>query len=179
MDSNTTSREELDVFQEIMLDVFQRRAIFEAIEERMLGRTLKDETVYRVYIRDYVGSQLADLRKFFESDNRSYRIINLTKTLPPRSKARGKHTELFKIWKKDYEDLANKYYFHRERNVIPAKEVIKSKLNYFMDQVSLMLDDLVDDLTSSGQKVNYLERGVNSSYYLDIKDSAEKFYQRL
>ena len=87
MNHDPAVHEAAEAFQQIMLDVLQRRAIEEALEERAVGKVAADESTLRMYAADYVGSQLADLRKFFDTGGRAPKIKPLTALLPAGSKS--------------------------------------------------------------------------------------------
>lgn len=179
MINNSDIREGISVFQEIMLDILQRRAVEEALEQRAIGKIPEGDSTLNIYVADYVGSQLADLRKFFETDGRSHQIITLTATLPVGSKSKQKHMRLHGIWKKDYEDLANQYYFHRQKGYANPGGISKSALNSFIEDINSFLELLVTELTDAGFSVAYVVRGIGSGYFKDIKDSANDFLGRL
>ena len=95
------------------------------------------------------------------------------------SRSQQEHLRLFGIWKKDYEDLANQYYFHRQKSYANPGSTSKSSFNLFIEDVNSFLTILVSDLTNAGFTVPLLERGVDSSYIKDIKDSASDFFGKL
>lgn len=172
-------REELDVFQQIMVDIFQRRAVFEGMEDRMLDRTLADDTTYRIYIADYVGSQLADLRKFFEQDGRAYKVSNLIGRLPIGNATKTEHDRLHDVWKSDYVALANQYFFHRQKGAAPPTSVMKARLNAFMEDMNSMIETLVGELTAANYDVASLQIGTDAPYYKDVRTTANKFFEWL
>lgn len=169
----------MEVFQQIMLDILQRRAVEEALEESATGKVPVDDSTLRICAADYVGPQFGDLRKFFETDGRSYQIKALTAVLPAGSRVQQEHSRLFGIWKKDYEDLANQYYFHRQKGYANPGSTSKSALNSFIEDVNSFLTLLVSDLTDAGFSVAYVVREIDSGYFKDIKDSANEFFGKL
>jgi hypothetical protein len=179
MISDPDVKDATDVFQQIMLDILQRRAVEEALEERAVGKVSEDDPTLKIYGADYVGSQLADLRKFFETDGRSYKVASLTGVLPLGNKTKIEHARLYGIWKKDYEDLANQYYFHREKGYANPGGISKAALNSFIEATNSFLDLLVSELTNAHFSVAYVVREINSGYFKDIKDSASEFFGRI
>lgn len=172
-------REELDVFQQMMVDIFQRRAVFEGMEDRMRDRTLTDDTTYRIYVADYVGSQLADLRKFFEQDGRAYKVSGLIARLPVGNSTKLEHDRLHDIWKSDYVALANQYFFHRQKGAAPPTSVMKERLNAFIEDMNSMIGVLVSELTAANFDVPFLQIGTDTPYYKDVKATASKFFEWL
>lgn len=172
-------QEAAEVFQQMMLDILQRRAVEEALEERTIGKVSADESTLRIYAADYVGSQLADLRKFFDTDGRAFQVKVLTALLPAGSKSQIEHTRLFGVWKKDYENLANQYYFHRQKGYVNPGSISKKSLNQFIEEMNSFLDILVEDLTKAGYAVSYIVRKIGSGYFEDIKESANKFFEKI
>lgn len=174
-----TIDEVADIFQQIMLDVLQRRAVWEALEGTAVGKVAANDATLVILAADYVGSQLSDLRKYFDTDNRVYQIAGLTKILPLGSKSQQEHVRLFAVWRQDYQELANQYYFHRQRGYINPGSTSKSNLNRFIEEVNLFLDTLIKELCSAGHKVAYTERQKDKGYIKDVKDSAADFFDRL
>lgn len=172
-------KEGADIFQQIMLDILQRRAVMEAIEQRAMGKVTEDDTTLKIYAADYVGSQLSDLRKFFETDGRAYKVTDLTGKLVPGSNAKKEHQALFDIWKKDYEAIANQYFFHRQKGYIAPPGISKAALNLFMGKVNSFLDTLISDLTQAGFEAAYIVRDIDSGYFTVVKDSADDFFKAI
>jgi hypothetical protein len=176
MATNESLRETAFTLQTIMIDVLQRRAVMEGLEEQAIGKVLKDDPTLTLLGADYLRSQLSDLRKFFENDGCSHRLKDLTALLPPTSPVKQKHDALFAQWESDYAEVANKYYFHREKGFTPPSGFSRGVINHFIDDLNLLLDEIVTALTEAGFDIQYIHREKNSGYFQDVKANAKKFF---
>ena len=171
-------KKEVDILQQTMLDILQRRIIWESLEQKVVGKKI-NETILRILAIDYVGSQLSDLRKFFEDDTKSHSIKFLTPKLLSGNKTKPEHDRLYNIWTKKYKDLTNQYYLHRQRGYQNPGWISKSELNSFIEDINLLLDLLIKELVDAGFHTPYLERKINSTYLQDIGISATDFFTQL
>lgn len=163
--------------QTVMLDMLQRRAVMEALEEKAIRRVASDNMVLRILGADYLRAQLSDLRKFFEQDGRSHRIGDLTKKFPANSPVHQTHSALFNIWNSQYEQTANRYLLHRQRGYVPPAGHSRSGLDRFIDDMDLFLNELVRGLVQEGYEVSYLAR--EASYLQEVKADGHKFFSSL
>ncbi len=178
MIQNADVRDATLELQTIMLDMLQRRAVMEALQDRAIGKVASDDAALTILASDYLRAQLSDLRKFFDQDNRSHRASDLTAKLPPTGgAAKQKHAVLFTRWKAQYEPTANQYLFHRQKGFTPPPGFSRGDLDHFIDDMGLFLDDLVRELTSAGYDVAYVSR--DATYFREIKADAHKFFDAL
>ena len=136
-----------------------------------------DEPTLDIYSSDYLRSQLADLRKFFDRDPRVHKLGELTACLQETSVSKNKHKELLDTWQRDYEDLANKFFFHRERGYIPPTGVPTSALDVFIDETDNFLTVLVHELTAAGYSIEYIVR--DKEYFDNIESDASNFFKSI
>lgn len=148
--------EHLKVFQELMLVILQRRALFRAFEGSLIGKNISAENLFlNFYAGDYRRSQFADLRKFFDNNNRypSYKFSFITKHCSDKS-ASDSHQELLKEWQDKFQDIANKNDFHLEPGFI-ATPVFKKQLDDFIDAVNEFIDDVINIIVKEGCNIGY------------------------
>jgi len=174
---NKDIKDTLNIFQMIMLDMLRRQAVMEVFEARaIIGKVAKDNIALYIYVSDYLRAQFSDLRKFFETDDNSHRIIDLT-TLLPYGPTKNMHKHLFDVWKKDYQNTTNKYFFHREKEYKPPTGFSKNILNSFISEVISFIDILIKELTSLGYTTQYIVR--DSDYIKDIKIQTENLFDKI
>jgi hypothetical protein len=158
-------------FQQLMLDVLQRRSLFRAFENSIIGKdgSIENNMFVRFYAADYTRAQLTDLRKFFETDNRSYKISFIFDHLKDKI-VQEKHKNIYenswkadKNWDMSLEELANKTVMHKEIGSY-SPYVYKNHLDGFIDNLNDLLDELVTSLRKEGFEVSYLERSLDSDF---------------
>ena len=158
-------------FQQLMLDILQRRSLFRAFENSIIGKdgSIANNMFVRFYAADYTRAQLTDLRKFFETDNRSYKISFVFDHLKDKT-VQQKHKDIYenkwkadKNWDISLEELANKTVMHKEIGSSPS-DIYKNHLDDFIDNLNELLTELVSNLTKEGFKVSYLERSLDSDF---------------
>ena len=159
-------------FQTIMLDMLQRRSLFRALEESLLGKdgSIADNMFVKFYAADYLRSQLTDLRKFFENDSRSYKLSFILDHLIDAS-IKQEHKNMFENrWKNDKEyqnslmDIANKAFMHKEVGFDAPNGVKKTQLDSFIDDLNIFLNELIGRLTNEDCGVRFLERSPDSDF---------------
>jgi hypothetical protein len=164
----------IQVFQQIMLNILQRRSIFRSLENSIIGKPAEIESNFFVkfYAFDYLRAQLTDIRKFFENDSKSYKISTITNNLTDKS-MKDTHTEMYtNRWKKDDEwemslsDLANKMIMHAEIGYL-SPDVYTNQLDFFIDELNTFLDELVRAVTAARYNVGYLDRSPNSDFLVN------------
>jgi hypothetical protein len=169
-----TVESHIEVFQQIMLNIVQRRALFRSLENSIIGKPAEIESNFFVkfYAFDYLRAQLTDIRKFFENDSKSYKISTITNNLDDKS-MKDAHTEMYtNRWKKDDEwemslsDLANKMIMHAEIGYL-SPDVYTNQLDFFIDEVNAFLDGLVGAVTIEGYNVGHLDRSPNSDFLIN------------
>lgn len=163
--------------QEVMMDMLRRRAVFEALEERAVGKVAQDNEILRLLASDYLRSQLSDLRKFFETNGRSHRASDLTAKLPTGSKVQQTHKSLFARWKSQFEPVANQYMLHRQKGYVPPPGTSRGDLDHFINDIGLFLDGLIGELVAANYDVAHVSREI--SYFQQIKADAHELFAAL
>lgn len=173
-------RKHLDLFQELMLGILERRAIFCSLEKLMIGKpknSVEDNSFIKSYTSDYLRSQLADLRLFFERDSKAYRLSYVTDHCK-KDCCKAQHKLIFDTyWKKGsgtlcLEDAANKAIFHREMDFNASSGVAREDLDICIDQLDSFLDQLVSELTTDGYYMSHLVREIR---YDEITNNVKQF----
>src|SRR3989344_2769284 len=173
-------KETSSTFQLIMLDILQRRVVFEGLEYRMIQTGIKEgETTHILLAADYTRSQLADLRKFFDTDGRSYRMSDLLPHLAAGGPAHSKYDSLKVVWDRDYKETANKYFFHRDRGFTPPAGFSRAALDSFIDEMNILLNYLVKELTAANFVIEYVVRDKDISFFQEVKRDAVSFFRDL
>ena len=179
MNSQINIEEHASFFQQLMLDILQRRALFRAFESSITGKNILNNFFISFYATDYIRSQLTDLRKFFETESKSYKLSSLTNCLVDKT-IKNIHTNIFETkWKTDLswnvslEDLANKAVMHKEINYI-SSQLYKVQLDLFIDTMNDFLDKLISALSSENHKVSLIGRSLDSDF---LKNQQEKDFE--
>ncbi len=183
-DTNNMIEEYMSTFQQLMLDVLQRRSLFRAFENSIIGKdgSIENNMFVNFYAADYTRSQLTDLRKFFETDDRAYKMSSVFDNLTDTT-VRQNHKDIYenkwktdKQWNISFEDLANKAVLHKEIN-FSSSNVYKVQLDEFIDNLNNFLDELVRILTKEEFKVSFLVRSLDSDFLKN--QQAEDFKEYL
>ena len=181
LESKTTIEEHTLTFQQLLLDMLQRRALFRAFENSLIGKdgSMGYNLFVHFYAVDYLRAQLTDLRKFFDTDGRSYRfevILEHLKSPVFREQyesIKANKWELDEQWQLSLRDLANKAVMHKDLEGVSVEGVFKNQLDEFIDALNVFMDDVVDGLTAEGYKVSYLMRSLDSDF---LKNQQQKDY---
>lgn len=155
------------IFQDLMLTILQRRALFRAFEESLIGKNISDENPFlKFYAGDYRRSQFADLRKFFDDNKRfpTYKFSFITKHCSDKT-ILDSHQKLLTEWKEKFKDIANKIDFHLEEGFVAAP-VFKKQLDCFIDEVNEYIDKVIEVLVKDGHKISYLMGRKSDSDFL-------------
>ena len=152
----------INAFRNLMIDILRRRAVFRLFEKNLVGKASKDavlkNTFVSFYVIDYTRNQLIDLRKFFETDNLSYKLAFLLDYIGDIN-LKKEHTRLFQEWKEKFQDSVNKIIAHLDKNTDDvAREVNKKDIDNLVDKINQLLDSIVDGLNKKGTVV--LEKGL-------------------
>lgn len=148
--------EYLKIFQDLMLTILQRRALFRAFESSLIGKNISVENPFlKFYAGDYRRSQLADLRKFFDNNNRypTYKFSFITEHCFDKT-ILDSHKNLFKEWKDKFEDIANKSDFHIEQGFV-STPIFKKQLDDFIDAMNNYIDEVIILLVKDGHRISY------------------------
>jgi len=144
------------IFQDLMLTILQRRALFRALEGSLNDKNISAENPFlKFYAGDYRRSQFADLRKFFDNNKRfpTYKFSFITEHCSDKT-ILDSHKNLLKEWQDKFEDIANKSDFHIEQGFI-ATPVFKKQLDDFIDAVNEYIDKVIDVLVKDGYQISY------------------------
>jgi hypothetical protein len=177
MTDDPSVRETATTLQETILDVLRRRAVMEAMEEQARKKVAQDDPTLTLLAADYLRAQLSDLRKFFETDGRSHRLKDLTAKLPSTASVKQKHDALLGMWQGSYEEVANQYFLHREKNYTPPPGVSRGDLDRFINEIDTLLYETVRALTDAGFVVQHIVR--DPTYFQEIKADARTFFDRI
>lgn len=144
------------IFQDLMLTILQRRALFRALEDSLIDKNISAENPFlKFYAGDYRRSQFADLRKFFDNNKRfpTYKFSFITEHCSDKT-ILDSHKNLFKEWQDKFEDVANKSDFHVEQGFV-AMPVFKKQLDCFIDEVNEYIDKVIEILVKDGYQISY------------------------
>ena len=149
----------LNVFHNLLVDILRRREIFRIFEKNLVGKAeeiaVKNNWFVSFYVTDYTRNQLIDLRKFFETDGKSYKIRSLIGYLKDKN-LKKVHRGLFKRWNKDFEKQVNSLIAHLDQNTENlAKEIAKKDLDSFIDEINTFFDSIVETFRTQGNIVSY------------------------
>jgi len=178
------TEEYTDAFQQLILDILQRRSLFRAFENSIIGvdKSITKNCFVTFYSIDYTRSQLTDLRKFFETDGRSYKISSIFSAMSDKTVQR-KHKDIFenewkseKNWGVSLDDLANKTVMHTERGY-SLPDVFKDQLDELIDKLNTLLDELIVCLKKEGISVSCFVRSPDSDFLKN--QQAEDFCEYL
>ena len=162
----------LGKFKKLIHDCLHRRAIFENVLESIKNpNVLNGNTFLAFYQVDYLRSQLADLRKFFDQDSRVYQFSYITNHLNSK-KLKNKHHNLSQKWQRDFKDSANKISFHQEKNYSPKLLNVKN-FNKFLNSMKSYFDEIHDSLYKDGFELisnDFLEPDL-------LKESHQKHFE--
>lgn len=181
LENKTAIEEHTLTFQQILLDMLQRRALFRAFENSLIGKdgSIEHNLFVHFYAVDYLRAQLTDLRKFFDIDGRSYRFqIVLDHLKSPifqkqYDSIKEEKWEFDEQWQLSLHELANKAVMHKDLAGISVEGVAKNQIDEFIDALNAYMDDVVDGLTTEGYKVSYLMRSLDSDF---LKNQQQKDY---
>jgi hypothetical protein len=149
---------ELEFFQNLLLDILTRRAVFRKFETELKKTNLTEynDMVWFVWY-GYVISQLSDCRKFFDRDGRTHNFQFVVGHLKDKP-LKNRHAELFEQWKNErLETVINKYMLHADQRASEMKtEVHLTALDTFIDDLEKYLKEIVDDLNKNYQGIGSL-----------------------
>ncbi len=171
--------QELDFFQEILLDILIRQAVFKKINIKLKQTTLSNTNdVFLLISYGYIISQIADLRKFFDPDIRAHQFSFITCHLSSK-KFIKKHENIHKFWKeKNLEAIANKRLLHADKDFDQQKmtatfsdiDTLIKKIEKYMKEIIVDLDKNYKDITTLdyGDYLSEREKEVNT-FFEEIK----------
>jgi hypothetical protein len=161
--------DELAFFQNLLLDVLVRRAVFRKFENELKGRKIAPENdmMWLVWY-GYVISQLSDCRKFFDRNGSVHSFPFVVKHLKEKS-LRDRHATLFDKWKNEkLEAVINKHMLHADQAASTIKtEVHIVTLDSFIDDLEKYLGEIVGDL-------NKYYQGIGSMNYIAFLGDRER-----
>jgi hypothetical protein len=152
-ESSMVLNETFEVFQELLIDILQRQAIWRQFEANLKGLSLKGNDLIRFIFYGYIISQLSDLRKFFDTDNDVYQFKLVVKHLQ-NADLKGYHETLFKQWKSlKMEKIANKHLLHLEKEAMQTEEVLlMENLGTFVEQLAIYLRKIEQEIGKNFHK---------------------------
>lgn len=142
---------EFTFFQNLLLDILTRRAVFKKFEDEMKKTHLTEYNDMMALVwYGYAVSQLGDCRKFFDRDGNAHSFQFVVRHLKDET-LKNKHAELFGIWKdKKLETVLNKYLLHADMRVSEIKTEVSVKvLNSFIDELEKYIKQMIDDLAKN------------------------------
>ncbi len=142
---------EFTFFQNLLLDILIRRAVFKKFEDEMKKTHLTEHNDMMALVwYGYAVSQLSDCRKFFDRDGNVHSFQFVVRHLKDKP-LKNRHTELFSTWKdKKLETVLNKYLLHADMRVGEIKtEVSVQILNSFIDELEKYIKQMIDDLAKN------------------------------
>ena len=170
--------DELSFFQNLLLDLLTRRAVFKKFENEMKKTHLTESNDMMLLVwYGYIISQLSDCRKFFDRDGNAHSFQFVVRHIKDEP-LKKKHEGLFGTWKdKKMETVLNKYLVHADHRFSEINTEISVKiLDEFIDDLEKYIKEIVDNLTE-----NYL--GISSliydTYLPDREREVEKFFEEV
>lgn len=168
---------EFTFFQNLLLNILKRRAVFKKFESKMKSTYLTEHNdVMALFWYGYIVSQLSDCRKFFDRDNNSHSFQFVVRHLKDDS-LRKKHIELFETWKNGkLETVLNKNLLHADMRFeeIDTKVSVQV-LNSFIDELEKYIEQMIDDLAK-----NYSIGALNyDSFLLERKREVDIFFEEV
>jgi hypothetical protein len=152
----------LNTFHNLLIDVLRRRELFRIFEKNLVGKAsendVKENWFVSFHTTDYTREQVVDLRKFFESDPRSYKISFLTAAAGDEGLTQA-YQKILQYWKNSFEAQANKIIMHLDQDSENLKKVIDKKtLDQFIDDLNIFFDSIVDSFRKGGATITYDEK---------------------
>lgn len=150
--------EEFTFFQNLLLDILMRRAVFKKFEDEMKKTHLTEHNdMVALVWYGYAVSQLSDCRKFFDRDGNAHSFQFIVRHLKDEA-LKNKHAKLFGLWKdKKLETVLNKYLLHADMRVGEIKtEVSVQILDSFIDELERYIDQMIDDLAKNHSGISVL-----------------------
>lgn len=164
-------------FYNLLVTILKRRALFRVFEKNLLGKDTEESVINNsfvsYYITDYTRGQLIDLRKFFETDRSSYRIIDLVKYID-LSDLKSRYNYLEEVWKQKFKDQVDKQVAHIDRNTENLrKEVGKIEIDEFIDKVDALMVVVIGNLREKGVLFLQEELRDPNGDFLKVKQDQE------
>ncbi len=176
-DSCMNLNDELKFFQDLILDILTRRAVFKKFEDELKKTHL---TQYNDFVSlswyGYVISQLSDCRKFFakHDDAHSFQfVVGHIKDVFLKER----HKTLFETWTdKKLKTVLNKYMLHADKRVSEKTEVSAQTLDAFIDDFEKYLKEIVQDLTKNYANIGSLNY---DTYLKDRESEVDVFFEEV
>jgi len=157
--------EEFNFFVNLVLDIRTRMTLFEAFEKYMIDKKVdpdfpKNNDFALMIEIGYSTKQLIELRKVFDNHDESYSFGFLIRHTTDATRA--KHKKLFKKWKSNLGNIANKIFAHSEKD-FDKKYIKRSEIDDFIKEVVELFEDITNTLMEKYSNI--------SSSYLTAKDN--------
>jgi folylpolyglutamate synthase/dihydropteroate synthase len=169
---------EFTFFQNLLLDILTRRAVFKKFEDEMKKTHLTEyNDMMSLVWYGYAVSQLSDCRKFFDRDGNAHSFQFVVRHLK-NEPLKNRHVELFGIWKdKKLETVLNKYLLHADMRVGEIKtEVSVQALNSFIDYLEKYIKEMIDDLAKNYSVIGAL---TYDSYLPEREREVDVFFEEV
>ena len=169
---------EFSFFQNLLLDILIRRAVFKKFEDEMKKTHLTEHNdMMSLVWYGYAVSQLSDCRKFFARDGNAHSFQFVMRHLKDES-LKNRHAELFNIWKdKKLETVLNKYLLHADMRVGEIKtEVSVQVLNSFVDELEKYIKQMIDDLAKNYSGISAI---IYDSYLPEREREVDAFFEEI
>ncbi|HEX8946902.1 MAG TPA: hypothetical protein VF829_01675 [Candidatus Paceibacterota bacterium] len=165
-------------FQNLLLDILTRRAVFKKFEDEMKKTHLTEHNdMMSLVWYGYTVSQLSDCRKFFDRDGNAHSFQFIVRHLKD-DVLKKKHGELFDTWKNEkLETVLNKYLLHADMRTSEIKtEVSVRALDSFIDQLEKYIKAMVDDLSKNYSGIGAL---TYDGYLPDREREVDIFFEEV
>ena len=169
---------EFTFFQNLLLDILTRRAVFRKFENEMKKTHLTEHNdMMSLVWYGYAVSQLSDCRKFFDRDENAHSFQFVARHIKDEP-LKKRHTELFEIWKnKKLETVLNKYLLHADQRVSEIKTDVSVKiLDEFIDNLEKYIKQIVDNLTKNYSGISSLNY---DTYLPDREREVDVFFEEV
>ena len=115
-------KDECSFFQELMLNILERRVIFKQFEEYLKEKQIEENNDFLSFCHyGYVISQLSDCRKFFDRNSKAHNFSFVVKHMSDE-KIKDEHDKILKKWRNNgLQTIANQHLLHADES---AKNLI-------------------------------------------------------
>lgn len=169
---------EFTFFQNLLLDILTRRAVFKKFEDEMKKTHLTEHNdIMSLVWYGYAVSQLSDCRKFFDTNGNAHSFQFVVRHIKDEPLKR-KHKALFEVWKnKKLETVLNKYLLHADQRVSEIKTEISVKiLDEFINDLEKYIKQIVDDLNRNYSGIGSL---TYDTYLPDREREVDVFFEEV
>ncbi len=165
-------------FQNILMDILIRRAIFKKFEDEMKKTHLTEHNDMMALVwYGYTISQLSDCRKFFARDDDAHSFQFVVCHIK-NEVLKKEHKTLFIFWKEeDLETVLNKYLLHANMRFRDIKtEVHVRVLDLFIDKLEKYIESIKDDLLKNYSGISVVGYG---NFLLEREREVDVFFKEV